>query len=74
MRRVVPIALSVVLACLVTEVSAAQITEMERKQCRDDYHPVLWRVWARQSGLAYLHEQTWSQSVPRLRRGFDRCR
>jgi hypothetical protein len=38
MRRVVSIAVSVVLACLVTEVSAAQITEMERKQCRDDYH------------------------------------
>jgi hypothetical protein len=38
MQRVLLIAVSAVLACFATEVTAAQITEMERKQCRDDYH------------------------------------
>ena len=31
-------AISAALACFATEVSAAQITELERKQCREDYH------------------------------------
>ena len=38
MQRVLLIAVSAVLACFATEVTAAQITEMERKQRRNDYH------------------------------------
>jgi hypothetical protein len=72
MQRLVRMALSALLACLVTEVWAAEITKMERKQCRDD-SSVLWRVWAGQSSPAHLHEQTWSQPVTWLHRGFDRC-
>jgi hypothetical protein len=38
MQRFLPFAVSAALACFATEVSATQITQLERKQCRDDYH------------------------------------